>query len=47
MVGLLVGLLFALISVSAVESSETAAPVVVPLDSDGVQRVTIVVDSYS
>jgi plastocyanin domain-containing protein len=47
MVGLLVGLLFALISVSAVESSATAAPVVVPLDSDGVQRVTIVVDSYS
>lgn len=47
--GLLVGLLFASVPVpgSAAESSETAASVVVPVDSDGVQRVTIVVDSYS
>jgi plastocyanin len=48
-VGLFVGLLFASIPVpgSVVESSELPAPTVVPVDSDGVQRVTIVVDSYS
>ena len=48
-VGLLVGLLIAAVPVSwsAVDSSQTAAPVVVPMDSDGVQRVAIVVDSYS
>jgi len=48
-VGLFVGLLFASIPVpgSVVESSEVPAPTVVPVDSDGVQRVTIVVDSYS
>ncbi|HKN86298.1 MAG TPA: cupredoxin domain-containing protein [Nitrospiraceae bacterium] len=49
MTGLLVGLLFASVPIpgSAVESSETSPPVVVSVDSDGVQRVTIVVDSYS
>jgi len=46
MIGLLVGL-FAPISASAVQSSETSPPLVVPVDNDGVQRVTIVVDSYS
>lgn len=45
--GLIAGLAFASTPVSAVESSDTSAPVVVPVDSDGVQRVTIVVDSYS
>jgi len=47
--GLLVGLLFVSVPVlgSAVESSETSPPMVVPVDRDGVQRVTIVVDSYS
>jgi len=49
MVALLVGLLvpFIPISVSAAESSPPSAPVVVPVDHDGVQRMTIVVDSYS
>jgi plastocyanin len=47
-VGLVAGLLLGSMSVPALESAETSAPViVVPVDSDGVQRVTIVVDSYS
>jgi plastocyanin len=50
MIGLLVGLfapISASASASAVQSSETSPPLVVPVDNDGVQRVTIVVDSYS
>jgi plastocyanin len=47
--GLMAGL--ALMSTPAwvwvAESFDTSAPVVVPIDGDGVQRVTIVVDSYS
>lgn len=46
--GLLAVLLFACVpSGSAAESSAPSPPVVVPVDRDGVQRVTIVVDSYS
>lgn len=45
--GLILRLVCASTPVWATESSDTSAPVVVPLDSDGVQRVTIVVDSYS
>ena len=45
--GLIVGLVCPSIPAPAIESSATSAPVVVPMDSDGVQRVTIVVDSYS
>ena len=49
MLALFVGLLasFTPVPVSAVESSPPSAPVVVPVDNDGVQRMTIVVDSYS
>lgn len=46
--GLLAVLLFASVpSGSAADSSAPSPPVVVPVDRDGVQRVTIVVDSYS
>jgi plastocyanin len=45
--GLMAGLAFISTPVSAGESFDTSAPVVVPIDSDGVQRATIVVDSYS
>jgi plastocyanin len=45
MVGLIAGLLFGFIA--GAESADTSAPVVVPVDRDGVQRVTIVTDSYS
>jgi plastocyanin len=45
--GIIAGLAFVSTPVSAVESFETSAPVIVPIDSDGVQRTTIVVDSYS
>lgn len=47
MVGLLVVLFFTSIPLGSAESSEPSPPVVVPVDRDGVQRVTIVVDSYS
>lgn len=42
---LLTGLILGFIS--ATTSAGPSAPVVVPVDSDGVQRVTIEVDSYS
>jgi heme/copper-type cytochrome/quinol oxidase subunit 2 len=32
---------------SAVRAAETSAPVVVPLSADGVQRATVILDSYS
>jgi plastocyanin len=44
---IMAGLAFVSTPVLAVESLETSAPVIVPIDSDGVQRATIVVDSYS
>jgi plastocyanin len=45
--GIIAGLAFVSTSVSAIESFDTSAPMIVPIDSDGVQRTTIVVDSYS
>lgn len=45
--GIIAGLALVCTPVSAVESFEASTPVIVPLDSDGVQRATIVVDSYS
>jgi plastocyanin len=45
--GIIAGLALVCTSVLAVESFEDSTPVIVPLDSDGVQRATIVVDSYS
>ncbi|MBA2252008.1 MAG: cupredoxin domain-containing protein [Nitrospirales bacterium] len=45
--GIIAGAAFVITPVSAVESFDTSAPVIVPIDSDGVQRTTIVVDSYS
>ena len=45
--GIIAGLALVSTPISAVESFETSAPVIVPIDSDGVQRTTIVVDSYS
>jgi plastocyanin len=44
---IIAGLAIVCTLVSAVESFEASTPVIVPLDSDGVQRATIVVDSYS
>jgi plastocyanin domain-containing protein len=44
-IGLIAGLTFAV--TSSVTSAIPSAPVSVPVDSDGVQRVTIEVDSYS
>ena len=46
-IAIIAGLVFVSTPVLAVESFETSAPVIVPVDSDGVQRATIVVDSYS
>ncbi len=45
--GIIAGLVFVFTPVSAVESFDASALVIVPVDSDGVQRATIVVDSYS
>lgn len=46
-IAIIAGLVFVSTPVLPVESFETSAPVIVPVDSDGVQRATIVVDSYS
>ena len=40
---LMARLLFGFIAVAA----DTSAPLVVPVDRDGVQRITVIVDSYS
>lgn len=45
--GIMAGLAFVSALVSTAESFDPSAPLVVPIDSDGVQRTTIVVDSYS
>lgn len=45
--GIIAALTFVSTPGSAVESLDTSAAVIVPIDSDGVQRATIVVDSYS